>query len=73
MINQNINNMRTNYQKPNTKIVMLKHQAHMLTGTTVGVVNTNLTGTDAITVSKVGGTGNSRSRSYDDWDDEEDF
>ena len=51
---------------------MLKHQAHLL-ASTVGIVNTNLTGTDAITVSKVGGTGNSRSRSFDDWDDEEDF
>ena len=68
--------MRTNYQKPNTKIVLLQHQAHLLVGTgtgTVGIVNTNLTGTDAITVSKVGGTGNSRSRSFDDWDDDEDF
>lgn len=66
--------MRTNYQKPNTKIVMLQHQALMLgESQRVGAVNTNLTGTDAITVSKVGGTGNSRSRSYDDWDDDEDF
>ena len=65
--------MRTNYQKPNTKIVMLKHQSHILGVSTVSIVNTNLTGTDAITVSKVGGTGNSRSRSYDDWDDDEDF
>ena len=64
--------MKTIYQKPNTKIVLLKHQAHLL-ASTVGIVNTNLTGTDAITVSKVGGTGNSRSRSYDDWDDDEDF
>lgn len=47
----------------------------MLTNSPAAVttVNTNLTGTDAITVSKVGGTGNSRSRSYDDWDDDEDF
>lgn len=67
--------MRTNYQKPNTKIVLLQHQALMLTNSPAAVttVNTNLTGTDAITVSKVGGTGNSRSRSYDDWDDDEDF
>ena len=36
----------------------------------VTTVNTNL-GDDAITVSKVGGTGNSRSRSFDDWDDED--
>jgi hypothetical protein len=66
--------MRTNYQKPNTKIVMLKHQALMLINSPAAVttVNTNL-GDDAITVSKVGGTGNSRSRSYDDWDDDEDF
>ena len=65
--------MKTIYQKPNTKIVLLQHQAHILAGSPVGIVNTNLTGTDAITVSKVGGTGNSRSRSYDDWDDDEDF
>lgn len=66
--------MRTNYQKPNTKIVLLQHQAHiLLSSPDVHTVNTNLTGTDAITVSKVGGTGNSRSRSYDDWDDDEDF
>ena len=66
--------MKTNYQKPNTKIVMLKHQALMLPDSLAAVttVNTNL-GDDAITVSKVGGTGNSRSRSYDDWDDDEDF
>lgn len=64
--------MKTIYQKPNTKIVLLQHQAHLL-ASTVGIVKTNLTGTDAITVSKVGGTGNSRSRSYDDWDDDEDF
>ena len=66
--------MRTNYQKPNTKIVLLQHQSHILVDSPeVHTVNTNLTGTDAITVSKVGGTGNSRSRSYDDWDDYEDF
>lgn len=66
--------MKTIYQKPNTKIVMLKHQALMLINSPAAVttVNTNL-GDDAITVSKVGGTGNSRSRSYDDWDDDEDF
>lgn len=67
--------MKTIYQKPNTKIVMLQHQAHLLasTGTyPVNTLNTNL-GDDAITVSKVGGTGNSRSRSFDDWDDDEDF
>jgi len=64
--------MKTNYQKPNTKIVLLKHQALMLSGSPeVHTVTTNLTGTDAITVSKVGGTGNSRSRSFDDWDDED--
>ena len=64
--------MRTNYQKPNTKIVMLQHQALMLgeSPAAVTTVNTNL-GDDAITVSKVGGTGNSRSRSFDDWDDED--
>ena len=64
--------MRTNYQKPNTKIVMLQHQALMLPDSLAAVttVNTNL-GDDAITVSKVGGTGNSRSRSFDDWDDED--
>lgn len=65
--------MRTNYQKPNTKIVMLQHQAHILSGSPFKSFTTNLTGDDAITVSKVGGTGNSRSRSYDDWDDDEDF
>ena len=71
MINQNINNMKTIYQKPNTKIVMLKHQALMLSESlTIKALNTNL-GDDAITVSKVGGTGNSRSRSFDDWDDED--
>ena len=63
--------MRTNYQKPNTKIVMLKHQSLMLSESlTIKTLNTNL-GDDAITVSKVGGTGNSRSRSFDDWDDED--
>ena len=64
--------MKTNYQKPNTKIVLLQHQALMLPDSPAAVttVNTNL-GDDAITVSKVGGTGNSRSRSFDDWDDED--
>jgi len=52
---------------------MLKHQAHILSGSPFKSFTTNLTGDDAITVSKVGGTGNSRSRSYDDWDDDEDF
>lgn len=65
--------MKTNYQKPNTKIVLLQHQAHILAESlTIKALNTNL-GDDAITVSKVGGIGNSRSRSFDDWDDDEDF
>lgn len=65
--------MRTNYQKPNTKIVLLQHQAHLL-ASTVGIVKTNLTGTDAITIGENDGTiKNARSRSYDDWDDDEDF
>ena len=52
---------------------MLKHQALMLgESLTIKALNTNL-GDDAITVSKVGGIGNSRSRSFDDWDDDEDF
>lgn len=51
---------------------MLKHEALMLPNSPAAVttVNTNL-GDDAITVSKVGGIGNSRSRSFDDWDDED--
>ena len=61
--------MKTIYQKPNTKIVLLQHQAHLLANT----VQSNLTGSDKIKMSKVGGTGNARSRSYDDWDDDEDF
>ena len=68
--------MKTNYQKPNTKIVMLKHQAHLLAGSTVGIVNTNLTGDDIIkigTYDDVSTPKNARSRSYDDWDDDEDF
>lgn len=63
--------MKTIYQKPNTKIVLLKHQAHLL-ASTVGIVNTNL-GDDAIIYTQQGSTKNSRSRSYDDWDDDEDF
>ena len=65
--------MKTNYQKPNTKIVMLKHQAHLL-ASTVGIVNTNLTGDDIIkigTYDDVSTPKNARSRSFDDWDDED--
>ena len=68
--------MKTNYQKPNTKIVMLKHQAHILAGSPIfQSFSTNLTGTDAITIGENDGTiiKNARSRSYDDWDDDEDF
>lgn len=67
--------MRTNYQKPNTKIVLLQHQSHLLLGTgtyPVNTLNTNL-GDDAIIYTQQGSTKNSRSRSFDDWDDEEDF
>lgn len=64
--------MKTIYQKPNTKIVMLKHQALMLTNSPAAVttVNTNL-GDDAIIYTQQGSTKNSRSRSFDDWDDED--
>ena len=63
--------MRTNYQKPNTKIVMLRHQAHLLKESPgVQTVNTNL-GSDAIIYTQKGSTGHSRSRSFDDWDDED--
>ena len=67
--------MKTNYQKPNTKIVMLKHQAHILVESPIfKSFSTNLTGTDAITIGENDGTiKNARSRSYDDWDDDEDF
>ena len=65
--------MKTIYQKPNTKIVMLKHQALMLgESTTIKALNTNL-GDDAIIYTQQGSTKNSRSRSFDDWDDDEDF
>ena len=61
-----------NYQKPNTKIVMLRHQALMLPNSPAAVttVNTNL-GDDAIIYTQQGSTKNSRSRSFDDWDDED--
>lgn len=67
--------MKTIYQKPNTKIVMLRHQAHILVNSPeVHTVNTNLTGTDAITIGENDGIiKNARSRSFDDWDDDEDF
>ena len=65
--------MKTIYQKPNTKIVMLQHQSHILVESLgVQTVNTNL-GDDAIIYTQQGSTKNSRSRSFDDWDDEEDF
>ena len=59
--------MRTNYQKPNTKIVMLKHQALILAGSIKELVSSEGL--------KLGGKSASfsRSRSYDDWDDDEDF
>lgn len=67
--------MKTIYQKPNTKIVMLKHQAHILLGSPeVHTVNTNLTGDDIIkigTYDDVSTPKNARSRSFDDWDDED--
>lgn len=65
MINQNINNMKTIYQKPNTKIVMLKHQAHILVDSIKELVSSEGL--------KLGGKSASfsRSRSYDDWDDED--
>ena len=68
--------MKTNYQKPNTKIVMLKHQAHILSGSPFKSFTTNLTGDDIIkigTYDDVSTPKNARSRSYDDWDDDEDF
>ena len=60
--------MKTNYQKPNTKIVMLKHQAHLLAGTTVQT----LVNSEGLKLGK-GSSTYSRSRSFDDWDDDEDF
>ena len=71
--------MKTNYQKPNTKIVMLQHQAHILVVSTnqlIQGIDTNLTGDDIIkigTYDDVSTPKNARSRSYDDWDDDEDF
>ena len=71
--------MKTIYQKPNTKIVMLKHQAHILVVSTnqlIQGIDTNLTGDDIIkigTYDDVSTPKNARSRSYDDWDDDEDF
>ena len=64
--------MRTNYQKPNTKIVLLKHQALMLGESQgVGAVNTNLDPSEKINYYNTGSAQNSRSRSFDDWDDED--
>lgn len=69
--------MRTNYQKPNTKIVMLQHQAHILVESTnqlIQGIDTNLTGDDIIkigTYDDVSTPKNARSRSFDDWDDED--
>ena len=69
--------MKTNYQKPNTKIVMLQHQAHILVESTnqlIQGIDTNLTGDDIIkigTYDDVSTPKNARSRSYDDWDDED--
>ena len=65
--------MKTNYQKPNTKIVLLKHQAHVLVGNSpyAHSVTTNLPEEDAIIYTQQGSTKNSRSRSFDDWDDED--
>ena len=70
--------MKTIYQKPNTKIVMLKHQAHILVSTNqlIQGIDTNLTGDDIIkigTYDDVSTPKNARSRSFDDWDDDEDF
>lgn len=69
--------MKTNYQKPNTKIVMLQHQAHILVESTnqlIQGIDTNLTGDDIIkigTYDDVSTPKNARSRSFDDWDDED--
>lgn len=57
--------MKTNYQKPNTKIVMLKHQAHLLEATVQTLVNS-----EGLKLGK-GSSTYSRSRSFDDWDDED--
>ena len=54
---------------------MLQHQAHILSGSPeVQTVNTNLTGDDIIkigTYDDVSTPKNARSRSFDDWDDED--
>ena len=66
MINQNKSNMRRNYQTPNTKVVLLQHQCHLLQSTTV----TKLNNTQGF---KLGGKGtyNARSREFEVWDDED--
>ena len=61
--------MKRNYIKPSMVVVLLNTTAQLLSGSEVNR-NVNNAGLDELIQ---GGSGQSRARSFDGWDDEEDF
>jgi len=61
--------MKKNYQKPEMNSVLLNMQQNLLLGGSNGVQGVGGNAGFNRTIS--GGSGTARSRSFDDWDDEE--
>ncbi len=61
---------KKSYQKPAMQVVTINIRHQLLSGSPVHNASTNLTGSDAINYGG-GGSGPSRSRSFDDWDEDD--